>query len=96
MHQWLVTLRFDGTPNPEHGPVSPIADGRVKGTSAMICGNWPDGYSTFTYVADFEDRADAVLAVLEEANRYAAEVGLPGNPEVHAAPAHSAAPAATC
>lgn len=82
MQQWMVTLRFDGVPDPDHGPVSPIANKLVTFVSGMTCG---DSYMEVAYAVNgYEDRADAILAVLEEAKRYAAEVGLPGNPEVHA------------
>jgi hypothetical protein len=47
----------------------------------MFCGTRPDGYTTTSFIADYKDRADAILAVIEVFNRWAAEVGIPPKPE---------------
>jgi hypothetical protein len=55
---------------------------RVTDVSTMICGTWPAGHTTITVDANYEARAEAVLAVVEDANRWAAEVGIPPKPSV--------------
>jgi hypothetical protein len=75
--RWVVELTYDGTVDPDHGPVTQLADDRVDIGSVLSCGTYPDGYTVVCLIADGDTEDDALQGAALVADQWAEEVGIP-------------------